>query len=434
MTAMFRDVHMKTDRALLRHRIPGADFDEVTYADDAICITTDTKTLNLFVKHIEEGERYGMRLNKNKCEVITSRPNANIHFGDGTKINKVRQAIYLGCQIGIRTQSREEVNNRIKNTMITMKSLDLFWRHSNCGTAIKVYVADAVIRSKLLYGLESAELIPSVLKRLETIQLKVLRKILRMDTTYINRENTNEKVFGTANQNIEEEGRKKKVVPFIEAHRRFKLKRMSKTIKHKNSTLYNISFQGDRLKKWIHKGRRPGRPRSSWTEETIKEIWNHIRQDNPQDRFRTFDEEDDYIINKIHEEAANDNIMKPTATQRNTTNRNRPTEQTQTNRTFNNQTFNTTIETQYINEPNGYPQQNHDHRNRLCREENDTRRNTSRTTSRENADFGTSFNFQPPPHFTPTPTVPPPQPTPHPRYSEANTTSEHRRRLCMNSN
>ena len=49
--------------------------------------------------------------------------------------------------------------------MATMKKLDLFWRHSNCGIATKIHVAEAVLRAKLLYGLESAQLIPSVLKQ-----------------------------------------------------------------------------------------------------------------------------------------------------------------------------------------------------------------------------------------------------------------------------
>ena len=68
MTTMFHDVHQKTDNRLNKHRVPGAEFDEVTYADDTICISTDTKALNDFLKHIErEGLRYGMKLNKAKC-------------------------------------------------------------------------------------------------------------------------------------------------------------------------------------------------------------------------------------------------------------------------------------------------------------------------------------------------------------------------------
>ena len=60
--------------------------------------------------------------------------------------------------------------------MAIMRKLDLFWRHSDCPVHIKVYTADAVLRSKLLYGIESAQLMPSVLKTLETFQLKVFRK------------------------------------------------------------------------------------------------------------------------------------------------------------------------------------------------------------------------------------------------------------------
>ena len=79
--------------------------------------------------------------------------------------------------------------------MVTLKSLDTFWRHSDCGVALKIHVADAVIRSKLLDGTESAQLTPATAKIIHTLQLQVQRKILRLDTTYINRESTNEKYF-----------------------------------------------------------------------------------------------------------------------------------------------------------------------------------------------------------------------------------------------
>ena len=81
MTVMFKDVHRKLDNTLGEKRVPGAEFDEVTYADDTICISTDTAQLNKFVAAIEiEGLKYGMKLNKNKCELITTHTNANIHF------------------------------------------------------------------------------------------------------------------------------------------------------------------------------------------------------------------------------------------------------------------------------------------------------------------------------------------------------------------
>ena len=108
--------------------------------------------------------------------------------------------------------------------MAIMKKLDLFWRHSDCPIHIKVYTADAVLRSKLLYGLESAQLIPSVLKKLETFQLKVLRKILKIDTTYINRVNTNNSIFNRIDTMMEEGGKNKKVVSFVDAYNKLKKK------------------------------------------------------------------------------------------------------------------------------------------------------------------------------------------------------------------
>ena len=50
MTAMFHDIHQELEEELAAHRIPGAEFDEVTYADDTICITTDADILNKFTQ------------------------------------------------------------------------------------------------------------------------------------------------------------------------------------------------------------------------------------------------------------------------------------------------------------------------------------------------------------------------------------------------
>ena len=250
MTVMFHDVHKRTDEELGKYRVPGADFDEVTYADDTICISTSTGAMNLFVKNIEEeGNKYRMKLNKGKCELISTGTGEGVQFGDGTYIKKVKKATYIGCEIGIRITSGQELNKRVANTMVTMNKLDLFWRHGDCSTAIKIHTAEAVLRAKLLYGLESAQLIPSVLKRIEVFQLKVLRTILKMDTTFINRANTNQVVFGTANKKLKEEGKTKEVVTFVEAYKKLKRKRALKILGKKGSLIYKVTFDGNKLRK-----------------------------------------------------------------------------------------------------------------------------------------------------------------------------------------
>ena len=57
-----------------------------------------------------------------------------------------KSATYLGCELGIKITTREEISKQIAATMAVMTKLDLFWRHSDCPTHIKVYTADAVLR------------------------------------------------------------------------------------------------------------------------------------------------------------------------------------------------------------------------------------------------------------------------------------------------
>ena len=61
MTTLFHDIHVGDTQRLIPHRICGTNFDEIVYADDTICVSTDTKAINKFLKNIEnEGEKYGL--------------------------------------------------------------------------------------------------------------------------------------------------------------------------------------------------------------------------------------------------------------------------------------------------------------------------------------------------------------------------------------
>ena len=55
MTALFEDVHAKLNMdTVAKHRRPGAAYDDIRFADDTICISEDTKTMNKLIKSIEE--------------------------------------------------------------------------------------------------------------------------------------------------------------------------------------------------------------------------------------------------------------------------------------------------------------------------------------------------------------------------------------------
>ena len=99
--------------------------------------------------------------------------------------------------------------------------------------------------------------------------IKSTQKILKIDTTYINRVNTNAGIFNRINIMMEEEGQTK-IILFVDAYNKLKWKRAIKILNQENTSIHKVSFENGKLRKRIHDKRRAGRPRASWTEETIR--------------------------------------------------------------------------------------------------------------------------------------------------------------------
>ena len=93
---------------------------------------------------------------------------------------------------------RAEVESRISFSMITWKCMHVFFKNARCPTRWKLIVYNSVIRSKLLYGLETLELTKPLMSKLEAFQVRGLGKILNMATTYIDKRNTNAEVYRRA--------------------------------------------------------------------------------------------------------------------------------------------------------------------------------------------------------------------------------------------
>ena len=124
----------------------------------------------------------------------------NTLFADGTIVPNAEKVTYLGSVLSKTHNIRQEVANKKAQAFYVWKKLDIFWKKANCPPRFKLIVYDAVIRSKLVYGLECVHLPKTAINVLNTFQLKGLRKILNLKTTFITRGNTNKKVFEEANK------------------------------------------------------------------------------------------------------------------------------------------------------------------------------------------------------------------------------------------
>ena len=63
------------------------------------------------VRVIEEiGAKYGLKLNRAKCEILSTRNNCTVTFANGEKIKQQKQATYLGAKLNYKSNVGAEVN------------------------------------------------------------------------------------------------------------------------------------------------------------------------------------------------------------------------------------------------------------------------------------------------------------------------------------
>jgi len=262
------------------HRASGATFDEVLFADDTICISRDTKSMNKMLKAIEEiGLKSGMKLNKDKCEVMQFGGRAKIRFRDRSTIKEVQKAKYLGCYLNRENNPAIEVRGRIREAMGILKKMHVFWRHSSCSIRFKITVIQSVLYAKILFGLESAELQEGALRALDVFQLKCLRKVLKMKTTFVERGNTNEEVLRRANEHLKTSEKLRTLSEiFLERKQRFFCKVLSADT---SDPIRQMAFKDNTTTVWDYYPKRVGRPKKKWATSELHRLWNRLQFNNP---------------------------------------------------------------------------------------------------------------------------------------------------------
>lgn len=146
------------------------------------------------------------------------------------------QAKYLGCHLNNRADPGREVGRRLAECMSTVGRLHHFFYNSGNSVRAKLHVYNAVVRAKVMYGLESTSMNTSVLDRLDAFYLKGLRKILHISpTTEHDRRHHNNYVYQEAAEAVGAE-HSPMWQPLSAIHRQRRCWRMAKSSPWKAST------------------------------------------------------------------------------------------------------------------------------------------------------------------------------------------------------
>ena len=153
--------------------------------------------------------------------------------------------------------------------------MNFFFGTANYPKKFKLLVFDAVVRAKLVYGLDTVAIPPNLMAKLNVFQLKGLRKILGLKTTFIDRANSNKEVFRQANAERNPNGEPNKEIRSFQSYVEYKQEALLKHLVRadENDPLKMATFEPDTVVPRIYVKRRVGRPRKEWTVEAYKRLY-----------------------------------------------------------------------------------------------------------------------------------------------------------------
>ena len=149
-------------------------------------------------------------------------------------------------------------------------SLKPFWSKARTTKRWKLRVLNSVIfGGKLLYGLETIQLTRAEQDRVDAFQMKMLRRVLQVPPTHVNRDWTNQKVIRTLTETA-----KYKHVRLSETWRKRKITLLGHILRSPTTDpMRQVLFEQGTYAPRIEHTRRVGRPRANLLIETCKEAF-----------------------------------------------------------------------------------------------------------------------------------------------------------------
>ena len=103
-------------------------------------------------------------------------------MGGGYRLGNEEEATYLGNTMNKKASILEEVDKQIQQVNITWWRLHHYMKASDARNKWQLLISDSVIKSKLLYGMETVQLTDAILNKIDAFQIKGFRKILGKNT------------------------------------------------------------------------------------------------------------------------------------------------------------------------------------------------------------------------------------------------------------
>ena len=234
--------------------------EDILYADDTLIIGRVGAHVKEYMKAIEQcGHECGLKIHWGKVQLVKVRTNEELTGPDGQILSDKQSMIYLGSTVHADGRFRADVGRKLGAATADFQALVAVWKNAGISSFRKLEIFDAVVVSKLLYSTSSAWLTKGDLRKLDGFHARCLRRILKIQPSYISRV-SNDRVRALA-----------KKPPFSELVRRSQLTLLGGVLLDPGKKeLRAATFHGDTMMAETHAWvRRRGRPRHEWTSQLL---------------------------------------------------------------------------------------------------------------------------------------------------------------------
>ena len=181
-------------------RIGGTNINNIRYADDTVLVADTENKLQRLVDRLDEGcNRYGLKINKRKTEVMgitKRREQLPVQIGLGGDIlNQVNSFKYLGSLITEDAKCETDIRARIGMAKAAFGQLRKILVSMSINIRTRVRLLKTYVWSVLLFGCEAWTVSREMQKRLEAAEMFFYRRMLRIPWTA---RRTNEEVLQMA--------------------------------------------------------------------------------------------------------------------------------------------------------------------------------------------------------------------------------------------
>ena len=158
---------------------------DLCYAEDTLLLSKTATGLQDMLHSLQTiAQRFNLRLNLTKCELLQLNGEQDVYFTNGVKVPVKTKARYLGAILTPNGNCYHDVTARIQKAHKHFKSLQQFWRGLGLSLRWRLRVFHSIFVPMLMFGMETASLTAIDIARLDSTYHTLLRRVHRIPSTY----------------------------------------------------------------------------------------------------------------------------------------------------------------------------------------------------------------------------------------------------------